>query len=102
LLKETIDFISGDTKFLDLEIECHFYHFVHNTDVNQRLISLKRIKNLISIDVKSDNWDFKHNIDKAIKDGHPEPEFLKILADVITDKVDIKELDQFEVWKSLD
>jgi hypothetical protein len=34
----------------------------------------------------------------AIKSGHPEPEFLEKLSRVISDEIDAKELDSFDVW----
>lgn len=85
----------------DLELECRFYMYAHSKDGNKQKESLKKIKELIESDVRSRFWNLDANINRAIKDGHPQPEFLKALAKVISDELDVKELDKFDVWNTL-
>jgi Tfp pilus assembly protein PilF len=82
-------------------LECWFYQYAHVIDDSQSNKSLKKIKKLISKNVNSPFWNFDDNVARAIQDGHPEPEFLKALADVITDKAPVESLDQFEVWTNI-
>ncbi|MCD6161870.1 MAG: hypothetical protein J7K40_05590, partial [candidate division Zixibacteria bacterium] len=85
----------------EVELECQFYMYAHSKDDNKQKDSLTKIKELIESDVKSPHWNLDNNVNRAIKDGHPEPEFLKALAKVITDELDVKELDKFDVWNKL-
>jgi protein O-mannosyl-transferase len=82
----------------DLLLECWFYCYAHTKDEKSRNQSLGKIKDLIKSGVRSPGWNLEENVKTAIKSGHPVPEFLKKLSRVISDEIDAKELDSFDVW----
>ena len=82
-------------------LEYWFYMYAHSQDEKQRDQKLSEIKKLITSGERSFYWNLDDNVNRAIKDGHPEPEFLKTLAKVISDELDAKELDKFDVWKNI-
>lgn len=66
----------------DLRTELLFYRYAHfEENRNKHLADLKRI---ICSGVRSLNFNLQDNVDRAIQDGHPEPELLQRLADIIT------------------
>jgi hypothetical protein len=82
-----------------LLIECYFYRYAHAwKDVGDE--SLARIPESIRQGIRSPGWDLSLNVERAIADGHPEPEFLTVLAAVIADEKGVAELDAFDVWTS--
>ena len=83
----------------ELILECNFYLYAHT--VNNQAKYNKIIKKLITKGIRSPLFSLTDNVNRAIEDGHPEPEFLKTLAKVISDELDVKELDQFEVWRNI-
>lgn len=83
----------------DLELVCRFYEYAHTRDERTRGQSLQRIRELIRASVRCHGWRSEYNIERAIGDRHPHPQFLKTLAKVISDEVDAKELDKFGEWK---
>jgi tetratricopeptide (TPR) repeat protein len=85
-----------------LDLSCNFYLYVHSKDEAQRKSSLNRIMQCIGSGVRSYHWDSSITIERAERDRHPQIEFLKVLAKVIADEADAKELDQFEVWTKAD
>ncbi len=82
-------------------LDCWFYSYAHLQEEKERTKALSNINKLISKDLRAPNADFDNSIQCAIHNGHPEPEFLKVLADVITDKAKAEELDKFPVWKNI-
>jgi len=82
-----------------LTLESHFYQYAHTEDEIIQDESLAKIKELIETGVRSPGWDLTDNVNRAISDKHPQPEFLKALAKVIADETDSNELDKFDVWK---
>ncbi|MCK4593348.1 tetratricopeptide repeat protein, partial [bacterium] len=82
-----------------LILECYFfYRYAHLDDEKERAWALYEVKELITTGVRSLHFDLSQNVARAIKDGHPEPELLQVLADVIADEKDATELDGFEPW----
>lgn len=51
--------------------------------------------------MRSPDWHLSINVERAVEDGHPHPNFLDKLAKVITDEINIEELDTFEVWQKV-
>jgi Tfp pilus assembly protein PilF len=94
LIKKAIGMPGNDTASL----ECNFYLHAHSKETDAQKEALKKIKELIKSGIRSDGWDLSANVERAIKDGHPEIEFIKVLAKVISAELDAKELDKFEVW----
>jgi tetratricopeptide (TPR) repeat protein len=94
LLKKAISFVDRQTTL----IECWFYCYAHTKDDKYRNKSLCKIKDLIKSGVRSPYWNLEENVKTAVESGHPEPKFLEKLSRVISDEVDAKELDNFDVW----
>ena len=94
LLKKAIPLAKNQS----LLLECWFYCYTHIGDENSRNKSLCKIKNLIKSGIRSPGWNLEENVKTAIKNGHPEPEFLEKLSRVISDEIEEKELDNFDVW----
>ena len=84
-----------------LPLECYFYQFAHTSDENIRKESLTKIKKLIVEGIRPPRWNPEENVKRATKDGHPLPELLKKLSEVISNNADEKELDKFEVWRNI-
>jgi tetratricopeptide (TPR) repeat protein len=84
-----------------LLIECLFYRYAHSSDKRVMQESLNKIRELLKAGVRSPGWNLDDNVKRGIEDGHPDPEFLRSLAGVITEKEDIKVLDGFKAWKEL-
>jgi Tfp pilus assembly protein PilF len=82
-----------------LIVESYFYRYAHSDDKKERAAALSEVKKLITSGVRSPGWDLSQNVARAVEDGHPEPEFLALLAKVIADEAAASELDQFEAWK---
>lgn len=74
------------------------FQYAQSNKSKVRRKSLAKIKELINKNIRCPRWDLKDNIQRAIDDGHPSPEFLKSLADVINEKKDASELDKFPEW----
>jgi tetratricopeptide (TPR) repeat protein len=68
-----------------LELELWFYRYAHYEE--QRDYAHQEIEQLLSKGVRSVGWDFTANIERAIADGHPDPEELKRLAAAISNEV---------------
>jgi len=81
-----------------LILECWFYRYAHSRD--NRTDSIKEVKKRIVDGVRSPHFDLSQNVERAIADGHPEPELLKVLAKVIADEENAEKLDEFEVWRN--
>ena len=95
LLQEAMTIADDDT----LLLECLFYQYAHAKDEELRDQSLAKIGELIGSGVRSLDWDLVDNVKRAVKDGHPHPDFLATLGKVISDKLDAKELDNFDAWR---
>ncbi len=93
-------------RFLQLEsneiakLECYFYQYAHSDLQEEREKALQLIKDLIKAGVRSEDWNMQINVDRAIQDGHPHPEFLQLLSKVISDEAKVSELDKFPEWKN--
>jgi tetratricopeptide (TPR) repeat protein len=82
----------------EVALELAFYGYAHDPAVSQRQANLTTLEDLLRTGVRSPGWPLDGNVDRAVKDGHPEPEFLRRLACVIADECDISGLDQFDCW----
>jgi tetratricopeptide (TPR) repeat protein len=80
-------------------LECSFYTYCHTVDKSVFFESLTVIKELLKSGTRLLGHNLIDNIEKAIKDGHPNPDFLEILSKVIVDEAKIEELNNFDVWK---
>lgn len=83
----------------DIHLELWFYYYMHLEE--NKALHLRKIKELLIQDIRSVGWNFEANIKKSKKDGHPSPELMSELSEVILDKTNIAELNQFEAWRSI-
>ena len=83
-----------------LMLECQFYQYAHTKDEKTRAASLATMKELLKSGVRSPGWNLQDNVKRAVVDGHPYPEFLDKLARVISEEIDIQELESFEIWRT--
>ncbi len=96
LLKKALNLAKDNDALI---LECRFYQYAHAEGEIMRNESLAEIKKLIKTGIRSTGWDLADNVNRAIKDKHPHPDFLKALAKAIADEMDSKELNEFDVWK---
>ena len=82
-------------------IECLFYQYAHYKDRKLENTHLKEIKILLNDGVRSTGFVLSDNVETAIKNGHLYPNFLEKLSKVISEEIDITELDDFEVWQNV-
>ncbi|MFI5331453.1 MAG: tetratricopeptide repeat protein [Desulfobaccales bacterium] len=94
LLERAIE-LGGSTALL---LECLFYQYAHDLDKTTRAESLAKIKDLIQSGARSPGWNLEDNVKRAIEDGHPQPEFLKTLAKVISEEADAAQLEKYDEW----
>lgn len=79
---------------------CSYYGYAHASDESRREEFLDRIRELIGSGVLGGpDWDVTATIQRARADGHPQPELLEKLAQVIASQADAEELKQYDAWK---
>ncbi|MFW9991326.1 MAG: tetratricopeptide repeat protein [Candidatus Odinarchaeota archaeon] len=81
-----------------LASELFFYQYAHERDEQKQEEALIKLKNVLLSGVLSPGWNLIDNVNRAKKDGHPHPEFLEMLAKVISEEVSIDELEKFDEW----
>ncbi len=79
-----------------LKLECHFYLYAHSEQPELREKNLQEVMTLLEKGVRSPGWDLSGNVQRAIEDGHPEPERLKLIAEIIAEKVPLEELQKLD------
>jgi Tfp pilus assembly protein PilF len=67
----------------DLLLELWFYRYAHYTEYYHE--AKNKIEELLDKGVRSPGWDLAANVERAIKDGHPEPDELKRFAKMISE-----------------
>ncbi len=90
--------LAREKSLTDTLLECLFYRYAHSKDKKLQKKSLGEIKILLKEKIRSPYWNMSDNVERAIKDGHPHPDFLEKLSKVISDEIDIRELDGFKSW----
>lgn len=65
-----------------IKAELLFYRYAHFEE--NRADALNQLKELICSGIRSIGFGLQDNVDTAIKNGHPEPELLQRLADIIS------------------
>lgn len=90
------DFSEADENSIRLEL-C-FYAYAHQATPPPDQ-PLPRMKALLLAGTRSPGWRLAANVERAVADGHPEPEFLAALAAVVADEKPIESLDAFAVWR---
>ncbi len=100
LLEKALELVKRNpsTLFYDvLLLECLFYLYAHSKDKDLRKGILKRIKTLLEENVRYPGLNVSENIERATRDSHPHPDFLDTLAKVISDEMDVKKLETYEL-----
>jgi len=80
-----------------LMCELHFYAYAHGGD--RWPDALGALKQLLTRGARSPGWDLQSNVQRARDSGHPEPEFVAALADVVADAAPLATLDGFAAWQ---
>lgn len=81
-----------------IDAECWMYAYC--CDMNRYPDALIKIKHLITkCSVRTGEWDFSGIVNQAIKNQHPESEWLSKLADVLADHAPVNTLDGWSAWK---
>ena len=76
--------------------ELHFYAYAHGKGRWPNALSL--LKELLTSGARSPGWDLQANVQRARDSGHPEPELLAALADVLADAAPLATLEAFQAW----
>ncbi|HUV03438.1 MAG TPA: SIR2 family protein [Desulfobacteria bacterium] len=84
-----------------LALECLFYQYAHTKDKKVRDESLAEIKELVQSGVRSLGWNLQNNVKRAVEDGHPDPEFLDKLSRVISEEIELQELEGYDIWSKI-
>ena len=100
LLEKTMELSRGNPSYKTILLECLFYQYAHFKDEHLQKRSLKEIKHLLQEGIRSPGWNLSDNVKRAVEDGHPHPSFLGRLAKVISEEIDIQELDKFRAWQN--
>lgn len=77
----------------ELQLELAFYRYAHCPPY-----VLTPLKQLLRSGLCSIGWDLTDNVQRARADGHPHPELIAIIAQVISGEQDIATLDQYPKW----
>lgn len=94
LLERAITLLGDANPVLSLEL--WFYVLAH--DSKRFDTALERVKKLLLAGARSPGWDLRCNCQRAVKDGHAQPELLVILAEIISGEGEIDALSEFLVW----
>ena len=70
--------------------ELQFYQYAHKLDNSED--ALNRLKDLLCKGVRSLGFNLQDNVDRAIEDGHPNPELVQRLADILTKDIPVGDL----------
>ena len=100
-LQKAIKKIRKDQSKKTMLLEFLFYQYAHSKDKTIQKKSLKEIKSLLQEGITSPGWDLSHNVDRARKDKHPHIDFLEKLSKVISEEIDMQELENFKVWQEI-
>jgi tetratricopeptide (TPR) repeat protein len=97
VLHQTIDFLHNNP-YPTAELECAFYLFAHGTPL-ERPDALRTARRLLKAGVRSPNWNFSRNIERALLNGHPDVDWLGKLASVINDEAKPEMLKGWPAWE---
>lgn len=89
---------SSAGQFPVLLAELHFYAYAHLWQESPN--ALPFLKRLLQSGARSPNWPLDRNVAQAKSQGHPHPDLVAALAEVISNKAPIASLDAFPVWQA--
>jgi protein O-mannosyl-transferase len=98
-LNQVIERFSWGPTGTGLEAEVWFYAYAHWRE-DKRAEALKELKKVLTGGLRSPGWDLNPNVERARADGHPEIEWVQVLADVITKDEDMGKLDAWPEWQA--
>lgn len=79
-----------------MQLELAFYRYAHVPE--DRDSGLGDLRRLIASRVRSPGFDLSANVERARTSGHPNPDLLADLAEVIADQAPASVLDQYPEW----
>jgi Tfp pilus assembly protein PilF/NAD-dependent SIR2 family protein deacetylase len=82
-------------------VECWYYLHAHAKGKKLRTAGLTELKTILKAGKRTHDWVFEDNISTATRDGYPNPEFLKTLADVCNGLDSLEKLDNFREWSQI-
>jgi Tfp pilus assembly protein PilF len=82
-----------------IQLEAWFYRFAHVP--RDRREALQHLRSLLSVGARSPGWDLSCNVERAVREEHPERELVAAVAEVITGMANIDSLARFPVWRGL-
>ena len=82
-------------------VRCELLFYAYAHDWRRWPESLALLKSHLVAGERSYGWRLAANVERARVQGHPEPELVAVLADVIADKVPLTSLDAFPSWTAL-
>jgi hypothetical protein len=83
----------------ELMLRCFFYQYAYSEQENSQERIIGKIKVLIEEKIRSSGWNMNEIAERAIRDGHSCPAFLIKLTELVSGKISVQELDNFELWK---
>jgi len=81
----------------ELQAELLFYACAHGWQKHPE--ALARLKTLLESGADSKGWPLEENVRVARESGHPHPDFIAALAEVVSGKAAVDTLGGFDVWK---
>lgn len=85
----------------DEQLEALFLVYAHSGESAERDASLRELKPLLLHAHRYSGYTLSENAKRAIKDGHPHPDFVLALSQAVFNEIDLKELDKFEEWRQI-
>lgn len=79
-------------------LEVYFCEYAHVKSADMSQV-IARMRSLLAKDLDMLGVSLGQNVKQAIKSGHPHPEFLTKLAEVIAKKSPISDLEEFPEWR---
>lgn len=89
--------LKGENASPALAAELQLYRYAHLAD--ERGAALAELKRLIQSGLRTGNWSFDSDLQRAREDGHPQLALLEMLIKVLGEQEDATKLDEFPEWQ---
>jgi tetratricopeptide (TPR) repeat protein len=83
-----------------LVVELWFYQYAHVPEARSK--ALRTLKYLLLRGASSPEWPLDPDVERAVQSGHPQPNLLRRIADVIVGRVDLQVLRKDPEWGNID
>lgn len=101
MLDRALTSIRGSTaESAALVVELSFYQYAHVPQA--RTAALRTLKYLLLRGAASPDWNLTPDVERATQSGHPQPNLLRRIADVIVGRLDLQVLRQDPEWSRID